>query len=386
MFDRTAGTTTDARRTNALLARQLVAKAAQERAIRVGSSSSSNMDVDRATGRPRLSVADFEAAVAYVLYPATGRSGASGGTKRTSAEVLAALDGLVGRHSVKKFMHALSASATVRNARMAAGITVAQEPSRHMVFKGNPGTGKTVVAKMAAEIMRDLGLLKRGQLVQVSRGDLVAGYVGQTAIKTQAVVDSAMGGVLFIDEAYSLVQSSNGMKDMFGEEALTVLLDQMELHRDELVVILAGYEGEMEGLLETNPGLRSRFPNVLSFEDFSVDENAEILASMVTESGYTLPSEGSEGDLALRKAVEKATKFGTGNARTMRNLCEELIRNHSLRVASASVDVGDADDGEIERSTLLEDPAALVQIQLEDIEAAELPFKKKKAQRAVGFM
>jgi AAA+ superfamily predicted ATPase len=392
-------TKSDARKTNAIFSRKLVAKAVQARQIRVGTSikkhgdkekgwldhlenllsprepglpSASGLDVDIATGwlaPPEIKMADFEVAVVSEFGP--GPDTAATIKRRTSAEVLSDLDRLVGRASVKKFVHAMSATNVVRNARVKAGLTVDNEPSRHMVFKGNPGTGKTVVAKMVAEILRDLGLLKRGQFVQVSRGDLVAGFLGQTALKTQAVVDSAMGGVLFVDEAYSLVMSRDG-GDTYGEEALTIILDQMELNRQDLVVIFAGYDDEMEQLLESNPGLRSRFPNVSHFEDFSEEENSSILESMLRQAGYKPPAPGTDAAVSLRKAVQKATKYGTGNARTMRNLVEELIRNHALRLSRGGAE-------------MLENKQALVQIELDDILAAELPFKKPKKPKQFGL-
>jgi len=180
-------------------------------------------------------------------------------------------------------------------------------------------------------------------------------YVGQTAPKTQAVIDSAMGGVLFIDEAYALVQQPNSStKDVFGEEALTVLLDNMELHRDELVIILAGYDAHMEALLDTNPGLRSRFPNVLQFEDFTAEENGAILNEMLADAGYTV-SPDPETRAGLADKVAMATERGSGNARTMRNLVDKLVQCHARRVAET-------------------DPANSEMI-LEDVVQAELPFK-----------
>lgn len=334
-----SATASDARRSNALLARQLVSQAIQQRALRTGH-----------TYRPfQITAADWEAAANQML------PRQQGGELRSSAEVLADLDKLVGRASVKRYLHGLQAVLKVAAARAAAGQPAPGTATPHMIFKGNPGTGKTVVAKMTAEILRDLGLLKRGQLITCTRGDLVGQFVGHTAPKTQGVIDSAMGGVLFIDEAYSLVQQPAGaMKDVFGEEALTILLDNMELHRDELVVILAGYDGHMDALLDSNPGLRSRFPNVLQFEDFTAEENRAILGEMLSDAGYTVASDPvTQAELADK--VAEATARGSGNARTMRNLMDKVIRCHARRVAEA-------------------DPANS-EIVLVDIAEAELPFK-----------
>merc|ERR1712014_168123 len=159
----------------------------------------------------------------------------------------------------------------------------------HMIFSGNPGTGKTTVARIVAELLRAMGLLRKGHLVEADRAALVAGYSGQTALKTRQVVEQAMGGVLFIDEAYSLV-SEDG-KDGFGKEALDTLIKMIEDRRQDLVVILAGYPDEMERLVSTNPGVKSRFPTQVLFEDYSEDELMQIAVQMLSSDGFSLSSD-----------------------------------------------------------------------------------------------
>merc|ERR1712070_171686 len=160
----------------------------------------------------------------------------------------------------------------------------------HMVFSGNPGTGKTTVARIVAELLSSMGLIRKGHLVEADRAALVAGYSGQTALKTRQIVDQAMGGVLFVDEAYALV-SEDG-KDSFGKEALDTLIKMIEDRRSDLVVILAGYPEEMERLVATNPGVRSRFPTQVLFEDYSEEELMQIAEGMLEDDGFLVSSKG----------------------------------------------------------------------------------------------
>merc|ERR1711998_215723 len=201
--------------------------------------------------------------------------------------------------------------------------------SLHMVFTGNPGTGKTSVARIVAELLSALGVLSRGHLVEVDRSGLVAGYSGQTALKTKAVVESALGGVLFVDEAYALVQES---RDSFGKEALDTLIKMVEDHRDNLVVILAGYSGEMKQMIAQNPGVRSRFPTVIDFQDYTADALMSIADGMLGKDGYKL-SEGARG--CLQGMVEGTSKRGgkdNGNGREVRNMLEAARRKQALRL------------------------------------------------------
>ena len=205
--------------------------------------------------------------------------------------------------------------------------------SYHCVFTGNPGTGKTTVARIVAGIYKELGILKNGHLVETDRSGLVAEYVGQTAVKTNKVIDSALDGVLFIDEAYSLVGAGN---EDFGREAIATLVKRMEDNRDRLVVILAGYEDEMQKFIDSNPGLRSRFNRYIHFEDYTAEELKQIFLSMMQQYDFVLQEEGVQ---ILTQHFEqcvanKGKDFG--NARYVRNLFERSIKTQSVRLAAHS--------------------------------------------------
>merc|ERR1712070_1042041 len=189
---------------------------------------------------------------------------------------LSKLNNIVGMAGVKKHIKALRAQLQLNKERKEAGLGAGSDDSLHMIFTGNPGTGKTTVARIVAELLSALGVLSRGHLVEVDRAGLVAGYSGQTALKTKAVVESALGGVLFVDEAYALVQES---RDSFGKEALDTLIK---------MVILAGYCGEMKTMVAQNPGVRSRFPTIIDFEDYSAKELYEIAVGMLKRDSFQL--------------------------------------------------------------------------------------------------
>ncbi len=202
-----------------------------------------------------------------------------------------------------------------------------------MVFSGNPGTGKTMIARLMSRIYHSLGILSKGHLVEVDRSGLVAGYVGQTAIKTKEVIDKALGGVLFIDEAYAL--STRGPQD-YGQEAIETLLKNMEDHRDDLVVIVAGYVNLMNDFVHSNPGLQSRFNRFLYFPDYSVEEMAAIFEMRCKKAGYQLDEKADE---VLRRIIreESEDNIGFGNARGVRNLFEQAISRQANRLAKKDV-------------------------------------------------
>ena len=253
----------------------------------------------------------------------------------------AELDALVGLDSVKAEVRKLAELVKFNAARQKAGLP-ADALTSHFVFTGNPGTGKTTIARILARIYRKLGVLKRGHLVEVDRSKLVAGYVGQTAIQTNAVIDSALDGVLFIDDAYSLV--SGGASD-FGREAVATLLKRMEDQRERLVVIVAGYRDEMDMFVNSNPGLKSRFTKYIQFPDYSSEELTRIFFTMLSAQGYTYSPE-VPGQVRVRMSCV-ATKGGkvSGNARFVRNFMASVKERMAMRVMADGV----ADENELQR-------------------------------------
>jgi len=244
------------------------------------------------------------------------------------------LENLIGLSQVKSEVQALRHFIEINNRRQEAGMKTPLV-SYHSVFTGNPGTGKTTVARIVAQIYKELGVLKKGHLVETDRAGLVAEYVGQTAVKTNKVIDQALDGVLFIDEAYSLV---NGLGGDYGLEAISTLVKRMEDDRDRLIVILAGYEDEMERFIESNPGLRSRFTRYIHFDDYSAQELFEIFMKKLQQYDFRLQP-GADGFLMdhLKKCTANKTK-DFGNARYVRNLFERVINAQANRLAkSASV-------------------------------------------------
>ncbi|CAJ1402291.1 unnamed protein product [Effrenium voratum] len=246
------------------------------------------------------------------------------------------LDSIVGLKPVKEFVRSLYATLLMEQRRREMGLeTPGGSPTLHMVFQGNPGTGKTTVARVVADLLKALGLLRTGHLVEADRSALVAGYSGQTALKTKAAVESALGGVLFIDEAYALVGDDG--RDSFGREALDTLIKLVEDYRQDLVVILAGYSTEMARLIEANPGLRSRFPTVIEFDDYTCEELLEIADGMLLQDVMVLsePSASEKLKSLLQKTVPKSGKKAdrqAGNGRAVRNILERAKRNQALRL------------------------------------------------------
>jgi ATPases of the AAA+ class len=244
-------------------------------------------------------------------------------------DLQAELNSYIGLSAVKGEVQNLINTVTVWKLRKANDLPTA-DLSLHMVFSGNPGTGKTTVARMMSRIYHSLGILSKSQLVEVDRSGLVAGYVGQTAIKTKKVIDSALGGVLFIDEAYALNGSA---ENDFGQEAIDTLLKAMEDHREDLVVIVAGYDGLMDRFIHSNPGLESRFNRFLHFDDYTVDEMMQIFESQCKKGCYTLEDSTRQ---AVRKLVEEEScnSISFGNARGVRNIFEKVLVNQANRLAS----------------------------------------------------
>lgn len=263
--------------------------------------------------------------------------------------IIQELDRLVGLDDVKKLIFEIFAFIQIDQRRSAVGLR-SNSQVFHMIFKGNPGTGKTTVARIMAKMFKEMGILSKGHLVEVERADLVGEYIGHTAQKTREQVKKALGGILFIDEAYSLIRG--GEKD-FGREAIDTLVKEMEDHKNDFILILAGYSFEMENFIRSNPGLHSRFPIQLHFEDYSLDELLEIAEVMVTEREYILSPMAKQKIKAYIIEEKNSPIRSFSNARLVRNWIEKAIRNQAVRLIK---------EGEVANSK-----EALMTIQPEDL-------------------
>jgi len=276
--------------------------------------------------------------------------------EKSADELIEELNSLTGLRSVKEEVGSMINLMKVQQMRAERGLKTVPV-NKHMVFSGNPGSGKTTVARLLSKIYAGIGVLEKGHLVEVDRAGLVSGYVGQTALKTQDVIESALGGILFIDEAYALT-SSKGQND-FGQEAVDTLLKAMEDHRDDLIVICAGYTDLMTEFLDSNPGLRSRFNKIIVFEDYTAEEEMSILRQMCRKQDYTLSkdAEAAAAEFFRERCENKPPSFANG--RDVRNYLEKAITNQAGRIVALQ--------GKKKVSK-----AMLTRIELEDVESVTL--------------
>ncbi|MFL6560885.1 MAG: AAA family ATPase, partial [Bacillus sp. (in: firmicutes)] len=265
---------------------------------------------------------------------------------------------IIGLDNVKNFIRTLEKQILANKRRKEAGIETRNEQTLNIIFSGNPGTGKTTIARLFAAMLKSMGILKRGHLVEVDRSHLVAEYAGQTAVKTTEVVESALGGVLFIDEAYSLVEEGT-VGGGFGKEAIDTLVRLIENHRENLVVILAGYTNEMEKFLESNPGLSSRFPLNITFSDYTAEQLAQMTDVVAKSKGFVVSDEVKTALVSFYEKKQIPGKNDSGNGRLVRNTVESAVRNQSVRI----VEQPDLGVEELNRLTLKDFQLAAVEKQ-----------------------
>ncbi len=292
-----------------------------------------------APAAPEKSTASAKAPEATATSDGNGRAETDAKAQENPPEkledLLKELNGYIGLDTVKEEIDTLVHWVQIDKKRREVGLPQ-NDLSLHMVFSGNPGTGKTTIARILSRIFHSLGILSKGQLVEVDRGDLVAGYVGQTAIKTKDAINKAMGGVLFIDEAYAL--TNRGEND-YGTEAVDTLLKAMEDHRDDLIVIVAGYIEPMEEFIHSNPGLESRFNRYIDFPDYTLDEMMAIFDMRCSKAGYTMDDEARCAARSVIARESTADVKGFGNARGVRNLFEASIARQADRLGETEGDL-----------------------------------------------
>ncbi|AEE96583.1 AAA family ATPase [Mahella australiensis] len=248
------------------------------------------------------------------------------------AEAKKELFSLIGLENIKKLVEELQAYINIQQRRKMEGMAH-DAMTLHMIFKGNPGTGKTIVARLLGKMLHGMGILRVGHIIEVERADLVGEYIGHTAQKVREQVKKASGGVLFIDEAYSLARG--GERD-FGKEAIDTLVKEMEDNKDDLIVILAGYKDEMDYFIRMNPGLRSRFPIQMEFKDYTLDELVQIAELMFAKRQYSLSLDGRNKLYLLLAKKRSNDDQRLGNARLVRNLVENAIRKQAVRLHKQS--------------------------------------------------
>lgn len=257
----------------------------------------------------------------------TRKTTANSTDKDKIVEILSELDALIGLTKVKELVRELQAFVEIQRRRTREKL-IAEPLVLHMVFRGNPGTGKTTVARLIGRLFKEMEVLQKGHIIECERADLVGEYIGHTAQKTREQVKKALGGVLFIDEAYSLARG--GEKD-FGKEAIDALVKSMEDHKNEFILILAGYRHEMDWFLQTNPGLRSRFPIYIDFPDYTLDELLAIGETMLKDRQYEFKFETKEAFRFMLQGLLNSHPYA-GNARLVRNLAEKAIRKQAVRL------------------------------------------------------
>lgn len=313
----------------------------QRGSLSVGAMAMSDQDLDTARRDAGDDVTRESLTKSVIEHRETMREQSNMAGKQEIEELLSRIDELIGLGCVKKEIHDMVNLLMVQRIRERKGLKAATV-SRHLVFTGNPGTGKTTIARILAKIYKSMGILKTGQLIETDRSGLVAGYMGQTAEKVREVAEKAMGGILFIDEAYTLVYDNEGD---FGQEAVDTLLKIMEDRRDELIVIVAGYPDLMEKFLDSNPGLRSRFNKYIHFEDYSDEELLSIFKTYVDEQDYTLEEGIDENVLSAIAAIREKAGENFGNAREIRNFFEKVISRQANRIMEISADELYKDEG-----------------------------------------